>query len=124
MEPINKNKINILIKCKVEELQNESTQNSSRSFSSNASSSSELNTTGAPRSGPEVTDDALEYIAGYLAKKFKNTDPTLGDFTYKKKQQNYLLPSGISYHMVVLQENGIPRLKSGTIILTNTIVLH
>lgn len=45
---------------------------------------------------PETTDDAFEYIAGFIAKKFKSTHPHLGDFTYKiKSDRAYNLPSWV-----------------------------
>lgn len=45
---------------------------------------------------PETTDDALEYIAGFIAKKFKNSHPQLGEYTYKIKSDHaYNLPSWV-----------------------------
>lgn len=43
----------------------------------------------------EVTHDALEYIAGYLAYKYKKTLPNLGLHTYKIKRDNYSIPSWV-----------------------------
>jgi hypothetical protein len=57
--------------------------------SSFSSSSSSFNlTTTVNKNGPQTTEDALEYIAGYLAKKFKNAVADLGDFKYKFKSDH------------------------------------
>lgn len=60
----------------------------SSSFSSSGYTTLDGNT-------PETTRDALEYIAGYLAKKFRKEMPTLGDFTYKLQDDSYNLPSWV-----------------------------
>ncbi|KAJ8930644.1 hypothetical protein NQ314_016559 [Rhamnusium bicolor] len=39
----------------------------------------------------EITEDALEYISGWLAKKYKKECPSLGNYTYKIKQ--HIFPS-------------------------------
>lgn len=44
----------------------------------------------------ETTNDSLEYIAGYLAKKFQNSIPNLGDYTYQiRTDHSYNLPSWV-----------------------------
>ncbi|KAJ3617067.1 hypothetical protein MTP99_009121 [Tenebrio molitor] len=67
--------------------------NATQSSSGSSFSSSGVSETSDAKS-PETTDDAFEYIAGFIAKKFKNTHPQLGDFTYRIKSDNaYSLPS-------------------------------
>lgn len=76
----------------------------------------------------EITDHSLEYIAGYLAKKIKSSNPPLGDYTYKIKNHNYHLPSWVQqlsygglikptpeWHKKV--KNGINTLNISTVIL-------
>lgn len=42
--------------------------------------------------------DGLSYIAGYIAKKFREEHPHLGDYTYKKKaEHDYGIPSWIQH---------------------------
>ena len=44
----------------------------------------------------ETTNDTFEYLAGYLAKKYKETLPNLVDHTYKIKNDNsYDIPSWV-----------------------------
>jgi hypothetical protein len=61
--------------------------NATQSSSGSSFSSSGVSETSDAKS-PETTDDAFEYIAGFIAKKFKNTHPQLGDFTYRIKSDN------------------------------------
>jgi hypothetical protein len=69
--------------------------NATQSSSGSSFSSSGVSKTSDAKS-PETTDDAFEYIAGFIAKKFKNTHPQLGDFTYRIKSDNaYSLPSWV-----------------------------
>jgi hypothetical protein len=69
--------------------------NATQSSSGSSFSSSGVSETSDAKS-PETTDDAFEYIAGFIAKKFKNTHPQLGDFTYRIKSDNaYSLPSWV-----------------------------
>lgn len=68
---------------------------SSSSFSS-ASSSASKETSNLNPNAEETTNDALEYIAGYLAKKYKDVLPNLGDFTHKISQEHlYNIPSWV-----------------------------
>ncbi|EFA11760.1 Transposable element P transposase-like Protein [Tribolium castaneum] len=65
---------------------------SGSSFSSSNDSKDNLN-----ENVPETTPDALEYIAGYLAKKYKKTNPSLGDYTVNTQPSNhsYNLPTWV-----------------------------
>lgn len=67
----------------------------SSSFSSSSSNQSKKSFD-LCSSSEEVTHDALEYIAGYLAKKFQSLLPHIGDFTHvKRAEHSYNLPSWI-----------------------------
>lgn len=78
-------------------LNDESKDNSqsSSSFSSVSSSDSKAQFD-FNLNAEETSDDALEYIAGYLAKKYKTDLPNLGDYTYKfTGDHNYSIPSWV-----------------------------
>lgn len=69
----------------------------SSSSSSFSSSSSSQDTPTKNENLPETTDDALEYIAGYLAKKHKKDHPELGNYTYKLvNEHSYVVPSWVT----------------------------
>lgn len=62
------------------------------------SSSSSSYDTSNNVSTTETTNDALQYIAGYIAKKFKDKYPELGDYTYKfQSEHQYNLPSWVEH---------------------------
>jgi hypothetical protein len=68
---------------------------SSSSFSS-VSSSASKDRSDFKEDAEETTDDALEYIAGYLAKKYKTGLQNLGDYTYKMSTDHYYsIPSWV-----------------------------
>jgi hypothetical protein len=68
---------------------------SSSSFSS-VSSSASKDRSDFKEDAEETTDDALEYIAGYLGKKYKTGLPNLGDYTYKMSTDHYYsIPSWV-----------------------------
>jgi hypothetical protein len=68
---------------------------SSSSFSS-VSSCTSKDRSDFKEDAEETADDALEYIAGYLAKKYKTGLPNLGDYTYKMSTDHYYsIPSWV-----------------------------
>jgi hypothetical protein len=69
-------KINVIF----EEVSGSTKLKSFSSFSSNSSNESMTTPDFSPTS-QEITDDALEYIARYMAKKYKDKIPNLGQFT-------------------------------------------
>ena len=75
----------------------ENTENLGSSSGSSFSSFEISQTADASLHGtPETTDDAFEYIAGFIAKKFKSSNSELGDYTYKiKADHSYTLPSWV-----------------------------
>lgn len=93
-------KVNLQLKNTSTLLEETISSNSSSSFSStgsaNVSAHPSNSSTHQEKSLPETIDDALEYIAGYLAKKHKENQPELGDFTYKvKSDHSYNIPSWV-----------------------------
>jgi hypothetical protein len=74
-------KINVIF----EEVSESTELKSFSSFSSSNSSNESMTTPDFSPTSQEITDDALEYIAGYMAKKYKDKIPNLGQFTHKLK---------------------------------------
>lgn len=66
------------------------------SYSDSLSSSNSSHGSEVCGQSQELSNDALEYIAGYLAKKFKDNVPNLGQYTYTiRTEHNYNLPSWV-----------------------------
>lgn len=65
----------------------------------NLSISSSSSTSSNDSSNLETANDALEYIAGYIAKKFKDKYPDLGDYTHQLllTEHQYNLPSWVEH---------------------------
>lgn len=74
----------VKLQLKTSVLEQTTSSNSSSSFSSTGSTTVSCH----EKCVPETTTDALEYIAGYLAKKHKINHPELGAFTYKIKNDH------------------------------------
>lgn len=70
----------------------------SESLISMSSSSGESSK--SPNKSISTEEDGLEYLAGWVAKKLKNTHPHLGNYTYqthKENIHNYSLPNWLSF---------------------------
>jgi hypothetical protein len=76
----------------------EHTENKSLSSSSNSSTLSGKASLGKITHYGQTVANAIEYLAGWIAYKFKSTDPNLGIFTYESKQEHrYSLPSWVGH---------------------------
>jgi hypothetical protein len=76
----------------------EQTENKSLSSSSDSSTLSGNASLGKITHYGETAAVAIEYLAGWVAYKFKSTHPSLGIFTYESKQEHgYSLPSWVGH---------------------------